>query len=201
MSGEMGNGDNKIYIGTNAAKPMGIVLPREFFARQSDEVARDLVGKLLVRSALGARILSGVISQVDAYAHPGEGVKLSKKNDGASFPAGVIHMYPSQGLYCLAISTLAENVYNEILIRQVIPAEGIELMRSNRGTMDDRTLTNGPSKVVKAFGITKDFHGLPIFDTTHSLWIEEHMKDAAFARETSIKGPSPDFIARYTLNQ
>ena len=179
-----------------------MVLPSEFFARQSEEVARDLLGKLLVRKTSKNTRISGIISQVDAFVSPKDDVKIGKRNQGAFYHAGMIHMYPSQGLYSLAISTLTKDIYNEVLIRMVIPFSGLEEMRTYRGAVEDSRLADGPSKIVKAFNIDADFDGVQIYDGAKAgLWIEEHLKDVRFGRDTVIKNPSSDFSARYTMRQ
>ncbi len=195
--------NSKIYIAQSSDTSMAREpLKGKFFARESEQVAKDLVGKLLVRGIEPFGRVSGVITQVDAYSSPGKHVKIGKKNQGAFYAPGAIHMYPSQGAYCLAISTLAEGVYNEVLIRQLSPLEGISEMRENRGNLDEKELTNGPSKIVKALGLTKDHDGLFIFDWENaSLWIEEYMKTAKAIKEARIENASPDFIGRYTLSQ
>lgn len=170
-------------------------LTREFFARDSRQVAEDLVGKLLVRNYNGTQ-LSGVISQADAYSL--EGAEKGKRNQGAFYAPSMIHMYPSQGKYMLAVSTLAENVYNEILIRKVIPLDGIDIMQKLRAANVETSLTDGPSKVVQAFGLDGSFDGKSIAEDPTMLWVAEHLKGSRVVRK-ALSGMSKDFVGRYEL--
>ena len=175
-------------------------LTKEFFERDSRKVARDLIGKALVRETDKKTVLSGIILQVDAYSL--KDFIENKRNKGALYPTGAIHMYPSQGKYSLAISTLDAGGYNEILIRQVQPLSGIEQMMVYRNTRDEKILTNGPSKVVQAFGLDKDFDSRFITDPVWGLYIEGCLKDPKVKAERVVEddsASSSDFVGRYTL--
>ena len=112
-------------------------------------------------------------------------------------------MYPSQGKYMLAISTLDKNVYNEILIRRLLPLQGVEQMKKLRGTKKENELTNGPGKVVEAFGLNRDFDGLFVNHPSSGLWImNSEFKDISVKKEREVaSGNSEDFVCRYSLNQ
>lgn len=174
-------------------------LNQSFFARDSREVGFDLIGKLLVRDVNGAT-LKGIISQVDAYSM--RNAKQNNRNEGAFYAPGAVHMYPSQGSYLLAVSTLKKGVYNEILIRQAIPFEGIEKMMKIRDNNNEKTLANGPGKVVQAFAIDKDFDGTFITDPSTGLWVSNsYLRNIQVKKEREIDNgdESDDFVGRYTL--
>ncbi|MBS3089536.1 DNA-3-methyladenine glycosylase [Candidatus Pacearchaeota archaeon] len=173
-------------------------LPQSFFALDSRQVGYDLVGKLLVRNYKGKKI-SGIISQVDAYSM--RNAVPNNRNRGAFYTPGAIHMYPSQGNYMLAISTFREDIYNEVLIRQVIPLEGIEIMMKHKGSSDEKNLTNGPGKLVKAFGLDKELDGTFITDNSTGLWITMHLTKPSVRKEKETENgdESNDFVGRYTL--
>ena len=171
-----------------------------FFARDSRAVGYDLIGKTLIRDFKKDRI-NAVISQVDAYSM--RHAKRNHRNEGAFYAPGTIHMYPSQGKYMLAISTLKKDVYNEVLIRQVIPLEGIEHMMKLRDSRDEKTLTNGPGKIVQAFGLDKEFDGTFITDPSTGLYIlDSQLVQVKVRKEKEIENgmESDDFVGRYTLN-
>ncbi|MDP1729228.1 MAG: DNA-3-methyladenine glycosylase [archaeon] len=170
-------------------------LNKEFFARDSREVGFDLVGKLLVRNYNGMQ-LSGVISQVDAYSMIE--AKEGKKNQGAFYAPSMIHMFPCQGKYMLAISTLARGVYNEILIRKVIPYEGIETMKKLRGNNLESALTDGPGKIVQAFGLDVSFDGKSLVDEQTNLGIVGHLKGTRVSKKSGAIS-SKDFVGRFEL--
>ncbi|MEM4152716.1 MAG: DNA-3-methyladenine glycosylase [Candidatus Pacearchaeota archaeon] len=142
-------------------------LKQNFFRRKAEDVARELIGRKLVRN-LEEKILSGIIIETEVHSRE---QKRTPKTEGAFADAGIIHMYPSQGKLILAIATGDFNEYSEISIRALKPLEGIERMIKNRGTRDYTTLTNGPGKLTQALQITKDFNGKAIYDS-HELWIE-----------------------------
>ena len=175
-------------------------LSQLFFARDSREVGYDLVGKLLVRDYKG-KVLEGIISQVDAYSM--RSANQNNRNAGAFYAPGAIHMYPSQGKYLLAVSTLKKDVYNEVLIRGVVPTEGVEIMKKLRSVEDEKALANGPGKVVQTFAIDRDFDGAFITDSSTGLWItNSNLKDIHVHREREVENgdESEDFVGRYTLN-
>ena len=179
-------------------------LTKEFFERESSEVAKSLCGKLLVREYDGSR-LSAIITQSDAYALVNGSVKETRTNKGAFYPAAAIHMYPSQGQYMLAISTLRQGAYNEILIRRAEPLEGLERMGVNRNSRDKRSLTNGPGKIVQAFALDADWDSRPITNSEWGLWIENASNNECGKPNPKVNidqsAPSggKDFVGRYTL--
>ncbi len=142
-------------------------LERKFFARPPQVVARELLGKVLVRR-LGEALLSGRIVETEAY---------SARHDPASHafrgrtprteimfgPPGFAYVYFIYGKhYCLNVVTEPEGRASAVLIRALEPQEGIPLMQRFRGTASLRQLTSGPGKLCQALSIDHSMNGVDL---------------------------------------
>ena len=151
--------------------PMTGLLASEFFVRPPDVVARDLLGKILVRH-LRSELLSGRIIEVEAYMGPGDAashtaIGKTERNAVLFGPPGIAHVYFVYGMhYCLSVSCLPEGVPGGVLLRALTPLQGTETMARNRGVgmgAGAKMLTGGPGKLCEAFGITREhFNGLDL---------------------------------------
>jgi len=139
-------------------------LPREFYSRFTPVVARDLLGRNLVRR-LGGLSLEGRIVEAEAYrgsddpaSHAYRG-KTSRNLVMFGKP-GVAYVYFTYGMhYCLNVVTEEEGVPGAVLIRALEPLTGIEEMKKRRRTSDLGALTNGPARLTQAFAITRSLNG------------------------------------------
>lgn len=148
-------------------------LSPRFFSRDAVEVARDLLGCLLVRR-IGGTLLSGRIVEVEAY--PGAGDPASHSFNGRTDrnavmfePGGRLYVYFTYGMHCCAnVVTGRRGEGAAVLLRAVEPVAGIEAMTVRRGfdaaPADGRLLTGGPARLCQALGITlrdngKDLRG------------------------------------------
>ena len=152
-------------------------LPRSFYARPTLRVARDLLGKRLVRNYRSRR-LSGIIVETEAYRGP-EDVASHARHGEASRAApmfgepGHAYVYFTYGMYhCMNCVSEPKGSGTGILIRALEPAEGIETMRCRRGPkISDHNLTNGPGKLAIALDITAKLNREDLLG--ERLWIEE----------------------------
>src|SRR5271157_4168347 len=150
-------------------------LKREFYCKGTREVAREILGKVLVhRTEEG--ILKGKIVEVEAYLgldDPGAiGFRRTKNIPQALLmPAGFAFVYFTYGNHWMLNVNAKTGKLGAVLIRALEPLEGIEIMKKNRGTGDTKNLTNGPGKLTKAFGIDKRHNGLDL--TKDELFIED----------------------------
>jgi len=141
-------------------------LQRSFYERYTIDVAKDLLGKLLVRKLSDDSYVAGVIVEVEAYrgeddpaSHAYRG--LTTRNKVMFGKPGVAYVYFTYGMYhCLNIVTEPEGVPAAVLIRAVEPAFGIDIMMKFREVKDVRNLTNGPGKLTMAFNITRELNGV-----------------------------------------
>jgi DNA-3-methyladenine glycosylase len=144
------------------------LLRRAFFNRDPRAVARELLGKLIVRRD-GRKQLSGRIVEVEAYLGAGDlaahaAAGHTARNAVLFGPPGHAYVYFIYGVhYCLNISCLPEGDAGGVLIRALEPVSGIREMAEARGladldlmaTRDLRKLASGPGKLCEALGITR----------------------------------------------
>jgi DNA-3-methyladenine glycosylase len=144
------------------------LLRRAFFNRDPRAVARELLGKLIVRRE-GRKQIAGRIVEVEAYlgvgdlaAHAAAG--NTARNSVLWGPPGHAYVYFIYGVhYCLNISCLPAGEAGCVLIRALEPVSGIANMAKARGladldltsTRDLRRLASGPGKLCEALGITR----------------------------------------------
>ena len=154
-----------------------MVLPAEFFKRETLEVARDLLGKVIIRE-IGTQKISARIVETEAYA--GFDDKASHAHTGRTprnsvmfGPAGLAYVYFTYGLHHLfCVVTEEVNYPSAVLIRAVEPISGVKIIQENRPERKFHELTNGPAKFTKAFRIDKCFNGIDV-TAGKGIWIEE----------------------------
>jgi len=146
-----------------------IRLKRKFFERDTQTVAKDLLGKYLVRSTDKGNMV-GKIIEVEAYLGPEDKAshcydyKKTEKTKIMYMKPGTLYVYYIYGTYfCLNVITEPEGMPCGVFFRQLYPIEGIELMKENRMVKigkNYKNLLDGPSKLCMALNITKDlFNG------------------------------------------
>lgn len=145
-------------------------LKRSFYKRDVLTVAKELLGKILVRTD-SKFLLAGKIVEVEAYdgsfdqaAHTYIG--RTKRNEIMFGVGGYLYVYFTYGAhYCCNVVTGVKGQGTAVLIRAVEPVNGIERMYLNRygeylpDEKDKYNLTSGPGKVCKALGITRKDYG------------------------------------------
>jgi DNA-3-methyladenine glycosylase len=146
-----------------------VKLPREFYNRPTLEVARDLLGKVLVHRRNGV-VTSGAIVEVEAYigesdpachAAPGR----TRRNAPLYGPPGYSYVYLNYGIHSLVnVVTEAEHSPAAVLIRALDPREGVATMRRRRSramkgrrlqttALAEHLLCRGPGNLTMAMGI------------------------------------------------
>jgi DNA-3-methyladenine glycosylase len=150
-------------------------LGRAFFARNTVAVARALLGQRLVRVTDGAR-LSGLICEAEAYAGLDDRASHAYRRTPRSAimygPPGYAYVYFIYGMYfCLNAVTEADGHPGAVLLRGLLPVEGIETMRRRRSGARDSHLTDGPGKLCAALGISATQNGLDLC-TSEDLFLE-----------------------------
>jgi len=152
-------------------------LGRDFYARDTLNVVRELLGKRLVR-VIGGERLSGLIMETEAYigeedraCHASRG--RTPRTEVMYGPPGRAYIYFIYGMYhCLNVVTDRVGFPAAVLIRGIQPQEGVQYMRRNRRFRPEGELTNGPGKLCQALAIDRSLNDL---DLCHSdlLFIEE----------------------------
>ena len=152
-------------------------LKRQFFQRPTLEVARNLIGKVLVRRIRG-RNLAGKIVETEAYVGPHDLACHASKGKTSRTSimfeeGGCAYVYMIYGFYfCLNAVTEAEDYPAAVLIRAVEPLDHLNVMRKFRKYPDrDTNITSGPGKLCMAMGIDKTLNGEDL--TGDTLWIED----------------------------
>jgi DNA-3-methyladenine glycosylase len=164
-------------------------LPRDFYQRPTLDVARDLIGKVLVHEA-PAGLAAGVIVEAEAYigesdpachAAPGP----TRRNAPLYGPPAIAYVYLNYGIHYLVNAvTEAEGSPAAVLIRALEPLEGERLMRRRRARLSGRAaasfepmeLCRGPGNLTRALGISLRHNGLDL--TRSPLRIETRRADA-----------------------
>lgn len=143
-------------------------LDRDFYAQPTLEVARRLIGALLVHESPQGR-MSGHIVEAEAYIAPEDAAchayrGETPRNRVMFGPPGHAYVYVSYGMHdMLNVVTEAAGIAAAVLIRAVEPVEGVALMAQNRGfdasAARPRNLTSGPGRLCQALGIDRALNG------------------------------------------
>ena len=135
--------------------PSGRVLGPEFFARDTVEVARDLLGKVLVREVNGVTLWGRVV-EVEAYLGPDDQAAHSFKghrsprNDVMFGQAGHAYVYFTYGMHhCLNFVTREEGVPQAVLARALEPGPGLGRC-------------SGPGLICRALDIDRTVNGVAL---------------------------------------
>jgi len=152
-------------------------LQREFFNRPTLRVARDLLGKRLVRLEGGERT-AGIIIETEAYigeadlgCHASAG--LTPRTKIMYGPAGHAYVYFTYGNYwMLNFVTEAEGFPAAVLIRGLAPTEGLERIAARRVGRLPQQWTDGPGKICMALAIDRIQNGADLCVPEAELFVE-----------------------------
>jgi DNA-3-methyladenine glycosylase len=152
-------------------------LPREFFARETEDVARDLLGTWLVRDGPDG-LTGGPIVETEAYGGPED---LASHTRAGRTPrtqpmfgeVGHAYVYLVYGMHdCLNVVAYRGRAAGAVLIRAIEPRLGVDLMRARRGgrTGPDSVLASGPARLCRALSVTRALTGNDM-TTDDGLWL------------------------------
>lgn len=186
-------------------------LPRSFYLRPTVQVAKDLLGKHIVRVYKGAKLI-GKIVETEAYcegdpaSHSFRG--KTKRNEVMYWDGGHLYVYFTYGMhFCANVVTRTEGIGEAVLIRAVQPIEGIETMMKNRFPTHQITppsadfansaqqspinqsptnLTNGPAKFCEAFGIARKENGTDLLSADIYIVHGERMPPSKMSTSSRI---------------
>jgi DNA-3-methyladenine glycosylase len=156
------------------------ILPRSFYARHTVEVARGLLGKILVHGRT-----AGIIAETEAYlggddlaSHSARGI--TNRTRVIFGPPGHAYVYFIYGMHeCLNFVVGPEGTPGAVLIRAAEPLVGIEIMKKRRpATRTLEKLASGPGNLTRVFGITRAQNGIDV--TRGTLVVRQWTKERAF---------------------
>jgi len=163
-------------------------LNHDFYARDPITVARELLGKRLIRET-SAGVAAGRIVEAEAYlssrdpaCHASRGI--TRKNAAMFGPPGRGYVYMIHARWCLNVVTEQEGVPSAVLIRAIEPLEGLDLMQQRRGTEVIRDLTRGPARLCEALAI----------DRTYNQWDLTIGRELWIADDPTMSGTPPKVV-------
>jgi len=155
-------------------------LPLSFYRQDNVvEIARLLIGKYFF-SNIDNRLCGGIITETEAYAGITDRAshaynsRRTKRTQTMYLPGGISYVYFSYGMHHLFnVVTAGKEVPHAVLIRGIIPTEGIEIQQIRRKmTATEKQLTNGPAKVCQALGISLQHNAVSLLGNI--LWIADN---------------------------
>jgi len=167
------------------------VLPRKFYMRNTVQVAKDLLGKTLVRR-VGKYTLAGIIIETEAYMGKNDPAshaarKKTERNKVMFGQVGYSYVYFTYGMhYCLnVVAKKEEDESGAILIRSIQPQQGIKIMVKNRKTNVISNLVNGPGKLTQAMQITTKQYNIDLTKNS-TLFISDGIKPTKILTKSRI---------------
>lgn len=165
------------------------ILKRSFFERDTCIVAKELVGKCLVRKLQREEKilkLSGIIVETEAYGYIDDEashafIGLTKRNSVMFGRGGFVYIYFTYGNhYCFNISAHAPAMSaGAILIRAIEPVNGIEQMKKFRNKNELLNLASGPGKLTQAFSINAKHNGNDVTNYNSDIYLQENQSQAS----------------------
>jgi DNA-3-methyladenine glycosylase len=143
-------------------------LPSAFFDRPTEDVARDLLGKVLL-SRVGDVTTGGLIVETEAYlgsddpgSHAATKGVTPRNRVMYGLPAHAYVYFTYGTHHMLNLVTEARGVAGAVLIRAIEPMIGVDVMSARRGGKMGPEISNGPGKVAQALGIGLVHNGRPL---------------------------------------
>ncbi len=147
------------------------MLKQEFYLRGAIEVAKDLLGHLLVRKTKQGKIVARIV-ETEAYVGPEDKAchaydnKKTKRTKAMFKAGGYSYVYLIYGMHnCFNVVTASKGKPEAVLIRAVEPVAGLDLIKQNRDIKSgEKNLTNGPGKLSQALKIDRSLNGIKLFE-------------------------------------
>jgi len=145
----------------------GSAVLAKFYARPTEEVARGLLGRILVSDVGGRRCrTAGRIVEVEAYVGPHDpachayGHRRTARTEPLYGPPGTAYVYFTYGMHwCLNAVTEPQDFPAAVLIRAIQPIAGLDTMRERRRK---EPLCAGPARLCEALGVTGALNGVSL---------------------------------------
>jgi DNA-3-methyladenine glycosylase len=156
------------------------ILPASFYERPVVEVARDLLGKKLVRIIDGRRV-AGMICETEAYDGETDQacharVGRTNRNSVMYGKAGQAYVYFTYGMHWMLNCVCGPLGYPAaVLIRSLIPLEGLEIIAGRREGIRQADWCSGPARLTRALSIERQCNGLDVTVAQNGLFLETYM--------------------------
>ncbi|MFN3301436.1 MAG: DNA-3-methyladenine glycosylase [Patescibacteria group bacterium] len=179
-------------------------LKRKFFTRPTLIVAKDLLGKILIRK-YRKKIIAGKIVETEAYIGPQDrashGYKMKKtlRNRAEYLVGGHIYIYLVYGMYYqLNISTEKEGLPRCVLIRALEPISF--KIKKNKYNKLKFQLANGPGKLCRYLKLDKSFYGEDLVKSKR-IWLEDRGIKIKKSEIVASKRIGIDYAGKYWANK
>lgn len=177
-------------------------LSRSFYNRDCLVVARELLGKRLLRRTEEG-LAGGTIVEVEAYLGPADPAShsyrgMTRRNRSMFGPPGHAYVYSIHSRWCMNVVVQPEGTPHAALIRALEPQIGLDLMRQRRQREKLLELTRGPARLCEALAIDRQLDG---WDVTlgKDLWLAEGEKDESEASRQIAVSPRIGVTAAHDL--
>ena len=165
---------------------MDSILTRKFYARDTLAVARDLLGRDIVRVLEDGTRLACRITETEAYigrtdkACHAYGGRRTARTETLFAPPGIAYIYLIYGMYhCLNFVTEGEGEPAAVLIRGAVPTENGDIIAKNRFGCKEKDMTayqkknflNGPGKLCRGLALTRTQNGLDLTCPAGGLYV------------------------------
>ncbi|UCH58936.1 MAG: DNA-3-methyladenine glycosylase [Anaerolineales bacterium] len=152
-------------------------LGRDFYAQNTLQVAKELLGQRLVHMDNGQR-LAGIISEVEVYrgeedqaCHARAG--FTNRTKVMYGPPGHAYVYFTYGMHwMLNFVTETEGYPAAVLIRAIQPVEGLKTIAARRVQVAPQRWTDGPAKICQALGIDARHNGIDLCASQSEIFVE-----------------------------
>ena len=162
------------------------ILTKDFYTRDTLTVARDLLGREIVRvledgTQLVCRITEteGYIGRMDKACHA-YGYRRTPRTETLFAPPGTAYIYLIYGMYhCLNFVTEEEGEPAAVLIRGAVPVANGDIIAENRFGRKEKDMSsyqrknflNGPGKLCRGLALTRAQNGLDLTDSGQGLYL------------------------------
>lgn len=183
-------------------------LEKAFFCRDTVSIAKDLLGKVLVKRESIGSYLASIITETEAYLSENDfashsAVGKTKRNQAMFEEGGIAYIYKIYGIhYCFNIVTENQDIGSAVLIRSAIPILGIDTMKQRRNNAPFDKLCYGPGNLAKSYGFNLNFNFKNLLEDSlfiQTLNTNENISEHIIATPRKGISKSSDLQLRFIL--